>query len=377
MDFGFSEEQDEIRRQASRFLTEHCPATHVRDMLDDDRGYSPDIWSKMAENGWMGLTIPEEYDGVGLGFLDLVLILEEMGKVNLPSPFIPTVVLAVEALLAGGSEEQKKQYLPPIAMGEAVWAFALAEESGVFDCGSVQATAEKQGGDYVLNGTKLFVQDAHNAQHLIVVARTGGSGDDGVSCFIVDGSAPGLKTTLLKTMDATRKQCAVELDGVRVPAANLLGGEGQGAAIVCAVMNKGCAALSAEAVGGSQWVLETTVEYAKTRMQFDRPIGGFQAVKHPLADMLLELESGKSVTYYAAWTLDENHAEKDASVAMAKAYTSDAFREATYQGIQLHGGIGFTWEHDMHLYFKRAKNTEFMFGDPSYHRERLAQILEY
>ncbi len=377
MDFGFSEEQEEIRRQANRFLTENCPSTHVREMLEDDRGYSPEIWGKMAENGWMGLTIPEEYDGVGLGFLDLVLILEEMGRVNLPGPFIPTAVLAVEALVAGGTDAQKKQYLPPIAMGEAIWAFALAEEAGLFDAEGVQTTATKDGGDYLLTGTKLFVQDAHNAQHLIVVARTGGTGDEGISCFIVDASAPGLKTTLLKTMDGSRKQCAVELENVRVPAANLLGAEGGGAGIVHAVVSKACTALSAEAVGGAQWALDTTVEYAKTRIQFDKPIGSFQAVKHPLADMLLHLESSKSITYYAAWTLDEDHEEKDSSVAMAKAYTSDAFRDATYQGIQLHGGIGFTWEHDMHLYFKRAKNTEFMFGDPTYHRERIATILGY
>ena len=377
MDFGFSEEQEEIRRQAAKLLGERCPTTHLRDMLEDERGYSQELWSAMAENGWVGLTVPEEYDGVGLGFLDLVLILEEMGKVGLPGPFIPTAVLAVEALVNGGSEEQKKQYLPNIAMGETIWAFAVAEADGVFDCAGVQATAAKDGGDYILNGTKLFVQDAHNAQHIIVVARTGGSGDEGISLFIVDASAAGLKTTLLKTMDGTRKQGAVELENVRVPAANLLGAEGQGAGIVKAVMNKACVALSAEACGGTAWVLDTTVDYAKTRIQFDRPIGSFQAVKHPLADMLLHLESSKSITYYAAWTLDENHEELDASCAMAKAYASDTFRDATYQGVQLHGGIGFTWEHDMHLYFKRAKNTEFMFGDPVYQRERIATILEY
>ena len=377
MDFGFSDEQEEIRRQAAKFLQAQCPSTHVRDMLEDDRGYSPDIWASMAENGWVGLTVPEDYDGVGLGFLDQVLILEEMGTVNLPSPFIPTAVMAVEALVRAGSEEQKRPYLPAIAAGEAVWAVAIAETEGSFEGAGVAATATVEDGVYVLNGTKLFVQDAHNAQHILVLARTGGSGDEGLSWFIVESTAPGLKITLLKTMDGSRKQCEVVLENVRVPAEHLLGSEGEGAAVLHAVLNKACVALAAEAAGATRWVLDTTVEYAKTRKQFDRPIGSFQAVKHPLADMLLQLESTKSITYYAAWTLDEGHEEADASVAMAKAYASDAFREATYQGIQLHGGIGFTWEHDMHLYFKRAKNTEFMFGDATYHRERLATILGY
>lgn len=378
MDFGFSDEQEMLRQTTRAFLQENCPTTFVRQMMEDEAGYSSKLWKEMAELGWLGLAFPEEYGGQGLGFVDLTVILEEMGAVLLPSPFLSTVLLAGQTLLIGGSEAQKKAYLPKIADGSLIATLAMTEPSGRFDAegiGEVKATAEDNG--FRISGTKLFVPDAHVADVMIVAARTKEAGDKsfGVSLFLVERNTPGLSTNLLKTMDQTRKQCEVVFDHVQVGRDRLVGMLDMGWPILRKVLNIATVALCAEMVGGAQRVLDISVAYAKERVQFGRPIGSFQAIKHKCADMMLQVESAKSAAYYAAWAVDEDATEAPLAVSMAKAYCSDAYRNTTGEGIQVHGGIGFTWEHDMHLYFKRAKYSEFTLGDATYHRELVAQEL--
>ena len=376
MDFGFSEEQDMLRQAAHDFLAENCPTTFVRQMMEDDKGYSPALWQKMAELGWLGLAFPEEYGGQGLGFVDLTVILEEMGATLLPSPFLSTVLLAGQTILLGGSEAQKQTYLPKIADGALLATLAMTEPSGRFDAeGITEVKALPAEGGFSISGTKLFVPDAHVADVMVVAARTKESGDKsfGISLFLVDSQTSGISTTLLKTMDQTRKQCEVVFNNVAVGRDRLLGMVDMGWPILSKVLNIATAALCAEMVGGAQRVLDMSVTYAKERVQFGRPIGSFQAIKHKCAEMMLQVESAKSAAYYAAWAVDEDAPEVPLAISMAKAYCSDAYRYTAGEGIQVHGGIGFTWEHNMHLYFKRAKYSEFTFGDATYHRELVAQ----
>jgi alkylation response protein AidB-like acyl-CoA dehydrogenase len=378
MDFGFSDEQDMLRQTARAFLEEHCPTTFVRHMMEDDKGYSADLWKEMAELGWLGLAFPEAYGGQGLGFVDLTVILEEMGAALLPSPFLSTVILAGQTILMGGSEAQKKAYLPKIAEGSLIATLAMTEPAGRFDAEGITAVkATPQGAGFSITGTKLFVPDAHIAELLVVAARTKETSDNsaGISLFLVEGNSPGVSATLLKTMDQTRKQCEVVFDNVQIGRDRLLGAIDQGWPILQKVLNLATVSLCAEMVGGAQRVLDLSVSYAKERVQFGRPIGSFQAIKHKCAEMMLQVESAKSAAYYAAWAVDEDVPEAPLAVSMAKAYCSDAYRNTAGEGIQVHGGIGFTWEHDMHLYFKRAKYAEFTFGDATYHRELVAQGL--
>jgi alkylation response protein AidB-like acyl-CoA dehydrogenase len=378
MDFGFSDEQDMLRQTARAFLEEHCPTTFVRQMMEDEKGYSPTLWREMAELGWLGLAFPEAYGGQGLGFVDLTVILEEMGAALLPSPFLSTVLLAGQTILIGGSEAQKKTYLPKIADGSLIATLALTEPAGRFDAEGITAVkATPEGDGFKISGTKLFVPDAHVAELLVVAARTKDAGNKsfGVSLFLVESNSPGISTTLLKTMDQTRKQCEVVFDNVQVGRDRLIGMVDMGWPILQKVLNLATVSLCAEMVGGAQRVLDLSVAYAKERVQFGRPIGSFQAIKHKCAEMMLQVESAKSAAYYAAWAVDEDVPEAPLAVSMAKAYCSDAYRQTSGEGIQVHGGIGFTWEHDMHLYFKRAKYAEFTFGDATYHRELVAQEL--
>lgn len=378
MDFGFSDEQDMLRQTARAFLEENCPTSFVRQMMEDDKGYAPALWKQMADLGWLGLAFPEAYGGQGLGFVDLTVILEEMGAALLPSPFLSTVVLAGQTILIGGSEEQKHAYVPKIADGALIATLALTELSGRFNAegvADVRATRDDDG--FRISGTKLFVPDAHIADLMVVAARTKDAGDKsfGVTLFLVESNSPGIATTLLQTMDQTRKQCEVVFDNVSVGRDRVLGMVDMGWPIVQKVLNIATVALCAEMVGGAQRVLDLSVSYAKERVQFGRPIGSFQAIKHKCAEMMLQVESAKSAAYYAAWAVDEDVPEAPLAVSMAKAYCSDAYRHTSGEGIQVHGGIGFTWEHDMHLYFKRAKYAEFTFGDATYHRELVAQEL--
>ena len=377
MDFGFSEEQEMLRNSARDFLAKECPMTYVRQMMEDDRGFRDAQWRKMAELGWMGLVLPEEHGGAGFTFVDLVVVLEEMGRAVLPGPFFSTVVLGSVALAEGGSAAQKEQYLPRLAAGELRVTLAQLEPNARWDADGVQLEARQAGGGYALSGTKLFVPDAHTADLLVVAGRAPGSkGAEGVTLFLVDARAPGVTTTLLKTMDQTRKLCEVALQDVSVPAEHVLGAPGQGWKLLDRVVDRGKVGLCAEMCGGAQKVLEMSVEYAKVREQFGRPIGSFQAIQHKCANMLVEVESSKSATYYAAWAVANDVPEAPLAAAMAKAYCSDAYRHTAGEGIQIHGGIGFTWEHDMHIFFKRAKSSEVTFGDATWNRELVAQLID-
>ncbi|MBI3303607.1 MAG: acyl-CoA/acyl-ACP dehydrogenase [Deltaproteobacteria bacterium] len=369
MDFGFSEEQELLRKSAADFLSKECPMTYVRQMMEDERGYSEELWQKMAELGWMGLIYPEELGGAGLSTVDLVVVLEEMGRVVLPGPFFSTVALGGLAILEAGNSEQKKKLLPDVTAGKTKVTLALLEENARWDAKGVKLSARKSGKGYRLNGVKLFVPDAHVADTLVCAART----SDGITLFLVDRQQAGVSTTLLKTMDQTRKLCEVRLDKVQVGGDAILGTPGKGWDALARVIDRSKVALCAEMCGGARKVLDMSVEYAKVREQFGRPIGSFQAIQHKCANMLVQVESAKSATYYAAWAVANDARDAPLAAAMAKAYCSDAYRQVSAEGIQVHGGIGFTWEHDMHIYFKRAKGSEVTFGDATWNRELVAQ----
>jgi alkylation response protein AidB-like acyl-CoA dehydrogenase len=377
MDFGFNEEQEMLRKSARDFLARESPMTYVRRMMEDEVGHSAEVWRKMAELGWMGLILPEKYGGASLDMVDLVVVLEEMGRVVMPGPFFSTVLLGALAVLEGGSEAQKERYLKPIAAGDLKATVATLEPNGRWDADGIEATAVADSSGFVLNGTKLFVPDAHVADLIVVAARSEkGTGEEGISLFAVDVPKLGVSIRPLKTMDQTRKLCEVQLDKVRVGPDALIGARGGGWPILQRVTDRAKVALCAEMCGGAERVLEMSVAYAKVRVQFDRPIGSFQAIQHKCANMLLLVESAKSATYYAAWAVANDVPEAPLAAAMAKSYTSDAYRVVAGEGIQIHGGIGFTWEHDMHLYFKRAKGSEFTFGDATYNRELVAQLID-
>jgi len=378
MDFGFSEEQDLLRGQARDFLDKQCPPAVVRRLMASERGYDDAMYRRMAELGWTAIPFPERHGGLGLGMVDLTVVLEEMGRHVTPAPLQSAVGLAGMVLLHGGSEEQRQRWLPSICDGSAVGTVALAEASGRWDAAGVQLAARRSGDTYVLRGEKRYVTDAHVAAWMIVPVRTGESAGDGagVSLLLVDTAAPGVTVRTVKSMDQTRRLCTVVLDDVAVPADRLVGPEGHGWPLLRKALDRTLVAISAELCGTAQRAMELSVDYAKTRQQFGRPIGSYQAVAHRCADMLVQVESAKSLTYYAAWAVDNDVPEAPLAAAMAKAYASDAARLVTGAAIQVHGGIGFTWEHDMHLYFKRAKWGETTLGDAVFHRERVAQALE-
>jgi alkylation response protein AidB-like acyl-CoA dehydrogenase len=375
VDFAFSEEQEMLRRSARDFLAKECSPKVVRRLMDGADAYDPALWKKISDLGWTALGIPEEYGGVG-SFLDLIVVLEEAGRALLPGPFFATMGLAVPSLIEAGTEAQKKEVLNAIAQGSARATLAFTEPSGRWDAEGVTLQAKQSGGGWQLDGTKLFVPDAASADYTVVVARTRGEGEDGITLFLVKGRPKGMTVTPLETLDMTRRWAEVRFDGVELGAGAVMGAPDKGWAPLKRALEWATAALCAEMMGGAQKVLETSTEYAKTRHQFGKPIGIYQAVSHKLADMLVLSESGRSATYYAAWTVDADAPDRSLASSMAKAYVSDAYRKVAGDGIQVHGGIGFTWEHDMHLYFKRAKASEVTLGDATYHRELVAQALD-
>ncbi len=367
MNFAFSEEQDELRRAVRRFLEDKSPMTEVRRLMETEQGYDKAVWDQLSNQlGLTALTIPEEYGGAGFGYVELVVVLEEMGSTLPCVPYFSTVALAANALLTSGDEGAKKDLLPGVASGETIATLALTEDSGRWDLDAVSLAATKAGDAWKLDGHKMFVIDGHVADLIIVAARSAG----GVSLFAVDGDAAGLTRTSLATMDQTRKQARLVFAGTP---ARLIGAEGGAAPGLARTLDLAAVALAAEQVGGAQRCLDMAVDYAKTRIQFGRPIGSFQAIKHKCADMLLEVESAKSAAYYAGWAAAEDSDELPVVASLAKSYCSEAYFHAAAENIQIHGGIGFTWEHDAHLYFKRAKSSELLLGDPTYHRELLAQ----
>jgi alkylation response protein AidB-like acyl-CoA dehydrogenase len=373
VNFAFSEEQDQLRDAVRKFLEAKSASADVRRLMETPEGYDPAVWTQMAQElGLQSLHIPEAHGGQGFTFVELGIVLEEMGRVLLCAPYFSTVCLAANAIMNAGTDAQQGELLPGIASGETIAALAFTEPNGKWDAVGVTMEARSGKGDaWTLDGTKMFVIDGHTASTVVVVAREAGtSGEDGIGFFVVDADASGLTRTPLATMDQTRKQARIDFAAV---AATPLGDPGKGWAALSKTLDQAAVCLANEMVGGAQKVLEMSVEYAKERVQFGRPIGSFQAIKHKCADMLLEVESGKSAAYYAAWAAAEDNEELPVVASLAKAYCSDAYFHAAAENIQIHGGIGFTWEHDAHLYFKRAKSSEILLGDATYHRELLAQ----
>jgi len=367
VNFAFSEEQEELRRTVRAFLEQKSPSAEVRRLMETEEGYDPAVWEQMGSQlGLQGLAIPEEYGGSGYTYVELIVVLEEMGRSLLCAPYFSTGALAANAILHSGDDAAKKELLPGIASGATIATVAMTEDNGRWDAEGITATATKSGDGYTIDGHKMFVIDGHTANLIVVAAKTG----DSISLFTVAGDASGLTRTPLATMDQTRKQARLEFSGTP---AKLLGTEGEGWTTLSRMLDLAAVALAAEQVGGAQKCLDMSVDYAKVRVQFGRPIGSFQAIKHKCADMLLEVESAKSAAYYAGWAAAELNDELPTVASLAKAYCSDAYFHAAAENIQIHGGIGFTWEHDAHLYFKRAKSSQLLLGDPTYHRELLAQ----
>jgi alkylation response protein AidB-like acyl-CoA dehydrogenase len=377
MNFGFSDEQEMLRASARRFLETECETRFVRRMMADDTAHDPRFWKQLTELGWTGLMIPEEHGGQGGSFLDLIVVLEETGRALMPGPFFAGVVGGLTALLEGGSSPQHAELLPRVARGELLTTLAVAEADGRFDASGVQLRASRAGSDgsYVLSGEKHFVHDAHVADLLVVAARSGGSGDGGITLCMVDAHAPGVRVTPLRTVDMTRRICRVGFDQVRVPPGRVLGAPGEGSRLLERAVWLSVTGLVAEMVGTAQQALDRAVAYAKERVQFGRPIGSFQAIKHKCVDMMVAVENARSLAYYAAWAVAEHAREAPQAVAMAKAYASDMVQQVTSEAIQVHGGIGFTWEHDMHLFHRRAVAQEAAFGSAPAHRDAVARAL--
>jgi alkylation response protein AidB-like acyl-CoA dehydrogenase len=374
MQFTFTDEQEELRKTMRRFLDEKSPVGEVRRLMETPEGYDEAVWKQMAQElGLQGLHIPESYGGQGFTFVELGIVLEEMGRALLCAPFFSSVCLAANAILNAGTEVAKKELLPGIASGETIATLALAEPNGRWDATGIEATATPDGDGYRLNGTKRFVLDGTTASFIVVAARLPGTtADDGVGLFAVRGDADGLTREALTPLDPTRKQASLDLKDVKATA---IGAPGKDWPALRKTLDQISVLLSAEIVGGAQRCLDMAVQYAKDRVQFGRPIGQFQAIKHKCADMLLQIESGKTAAYYALWIAAKDDEELTTVAPMAKAFCSEAYFFAASENIQIHGGIGFTWEHDAHLYFKRAKSSELLFGDPTYHRDLLARRL--
>jgi alkylation response protein AidB-like acyl-CoA dehydrogenase len=375
MDIGLSEEQEILKASARDFLARECPKKLVKELDESDKGYSPELWRKMAELGWMGLVFPEEYDGGGGTFRDLVVLLEEMGYNILPGPFFSTIVLGGLPILKAGSEEQKKKFLSRIARGELILTMALTETTASYDASAIAVKASPQNSEYSINGTKLFVTDANVADYLLCVARTKETANPqtGITIFVVDAKTPGIKCTLLETL-ARDKQNEVVFDNVNVAKENIVGGLDQGWPVIQDTLEKAAVAKCAEMVGGAQAALEMAVNYAKERIQFNRPIGTFQAVQHYCANMVTDVDGARYITYKAAWKLSEG-LPATKSVAMAKAWVGDAYQRVTMLGQQVFGAIGFTMDHDMHLYYRRARAGAMAFGNSNFHREVVAKEL--
>ena len=377
MDIGFTEEQELLRDTARKFLDSACTTRFVREMMATEAAVTPEFWTRLAEQGWLGITYAEEDGGSGLGLVDLVVLMEEVGRAVMPGPFPATVLLGGAAIAVAGSPAQRQEWLPRIAAGGAKATLALTEPNARWDAAGITLTAGETRGGFALSGTKLFVPDAHLADVLVVAARTrdGSTMEDGISLFLVPKGTAGVAVRLLPSVDETRKLCEVRFDNVALPATALIGELHRGWPALARVIDRAAVALSAEICGAAQRVLDMTVEYAKLRTAFGKPIGSYQGVKHKCADMLIEIENAKSLTYYAAWAVDEAEPDAAMAVSMAKAAASDAGRKVCAAGIQLHGGIGMTWEHDLQLYLKRAKACEIALGDATWHRERIARLM--
>ena len=378
MDFTLSEEQEMLKKMARDFLESNCPESFVREMERDEKGYSPDLWHKIAELGWQGLIFPEKYGGAEGSFMDLAVLYEEMGRAMFPSPHLSTVVLGGLTILAAGNEEQKAEFLPKITNGDVILSLALTEPSASWDADGVAVRATADGDDYIIDGTKLFVHDAHIADYLLCVTRTkdGAVPEDGITLFLVDAKSPGISYTMLKTIDGSNKQSEVVFNKVRVPRKNMVGKLNGGWAPLARVLQQGAVMQCAEMVGAGQKVLEITVDYAKTRVQFGNPIGIYQWIQDHCIYLLNYVDGSRWVTYQAAWKLSEN-LPCDLEVAIGKAWTSDAYEKACWRAHQVLAGVGFTIERGLlPLFTTRAKVQQLYLGDSAYHRKKIAKLIE-
>jgi alkylation response protein AidB-like acyl-CoA dehydrogenase len=375
MNFDFTQEQVMLRDLTREFLNRESTPRAVRTLMADERGFSDATWQQMAEMGLMGVAIDAGYGGQGLGMVEIALVLDEMGRAAYPGPYFATVVLAAGAIAAGGQANQMARYLPDLANGRTRATLAFLEDAVSWTPSAVRLRAERRGDGFVLSGTKRFVPFAHVADLVLVAARTGG-GQDGTTVFAVDARAAGLQQTLNGEMDHTSKTSTLVLDDVRVGADAVIGQVDRGWEVLGPTLQRAAVGASAEMLGASRRCMEMSVEYAKVRQQFGQPIGTFQAIKHACAEMLLEVENSHAATYYAAWALDAGSPDADLAISAAKAYVSDASRKVCGSSIQVHGGIGFTWEYDLHLYVKRAKHLEPLYGDADFHREQALKIME-
>ena len=373
MDFTLSEEQAMVRKSARDFLTDKCPKSYVRQMAADEKGYSLVLWQEMAELGWLGLAIPDLYDGFGMEFIDLAVLLEEMGRACLPGPFFATVVLAALTILENGSDKQKAAYLPQIAAGKMIMTMALNEADGLYEPGSIATSAFAERDDYIINGTKLFVPYAHVADYMLCAARTGNQNDNNkdITVFIVPAKAQGIKCTPLQTMSGD-KLCAVTFDNVTVAKDSVLGGVGEGWAVVEKTMERAAAAICCDTVGGLQRVLEMTLDYTKERKQFGKPIGAFQVIQQYMADMVTYVDGLRFVSYQAAWRISEGLPAMR-ETAIAKAWSAESYEGCITKAHQIFGAVGVTGDHDLHFYTTRGKAAQLSYGDADFWREKVAE----
>ncbi|MEM8975934.1 MAG: acyl-CoA dehydrogenase family protein [Pseudomonadota bacterium] len=372
MKFSFTDEQQEFRLMLRRFLEDKSPTTEVRRLMGTDAGCDPDVWQQLSQElGLTAIHIPEEYGGQGFGISELAIAVEEMGRALLCSPYFASTVMAATAILKAGSEDQKRALLPKIAAGETIATLAIAEDQGDWTAEGIAMTASPAGDVYKLDGVKSFVLDGCSAELIVVAAREPGSvGEKGLSLFTVSSGAAGLERAALNAADATRKLARLSFNNVE---ANLLGEAGAAAVPLQEALDVAAICLANEMVGGAERLRESSVDYANLRVQFGRPIASFQTLKHKAADMLLEVELAKSAAYYAAAALDDGDSDVPALASLAKAVAADAYMQTAVHTIQIHGGIGFTWDNDTHLWFKRAKSSEVFLGTTAYHRERMMQ----
>jgi alkylation response protein AidB-like acyl-CoA dehydrogenase len=368
MRLALTPEQEMLRDSVRGFLTAKVGTGLVRRLMETDAGFDEALWAEMAQQGWQAMAIPEEHGGAGFTMFELGVLMEEMGRALTPAPFLSSVVLGANAFLLAGSEEQRAEHLPAIAAGEERVALAVQEPAARWSAAEVTMTARGHGTGVVLDGEKSYVLDGHTAHTLLVAAR---NAEGGVDLFVVPADAAGVSAMRLETLDMTRKQAAVTFDGVQVAATARLGEPGAGGRALGPLLDLAVTALAFEQVGGAERCMEMSVGYAKDRIQFGRPIGSFQAVKHMCADMLVEVEAARSAAYYAGWAAATGDADFEVAAPLAKARCSTAYLSVAAETIQVHGGIGFTWEHDAHLYFKRAKTDELLFGDPATWRAAL------
>lgn len=372
MDFGLSEDQEQLKATVRDYFSRELPVSFARSLLEGGRGLPPEAWSGLCDLGWLGLAVPEDLGGTGLGLLELCLVLEEAGAVALPGAYTSTVSLALPLLLATADESQRRAFVPEVVEGRRLVAAAIAEARGLWSLDGMDAVATRDAGGFVLRGTKLFVPDAGEADTLLVATRL----DDGIGFFLLPADLPGLTVAAMDTVDRTRRLYVVEIAGVRVEAPCLLGAKSFRAEHLDGIVDGAKVAVAAGMVGAADKALAMTVEYTGLREQFGRAIATFQAIQHRCADMKVAVEHARSLVYYAAWALDTKAEDRRLAAAMAKAFASDACPRVAADAVQLHGGIGFTWEHDLHLFFKRLKADEHTYGDATDNRELVACLLE-